>query len=153
MFSTKSCNKNILIASDPEDSSKLNFMNAITDIFDKYISHAPLQTWFILPISLVMIVTICVLYLIVIIIKSKVWLINYSLRLGHETTEWAVCNSVQCKIAVKFQLWAKHHQWNGSGGLKIKMSSYQYRDPHVKEKTVAWPGKMIYILRRGPGNI
>ena len=86
MFSTKSCNKNILIASDPEDSSKLNFMSAITDIFDKYISHAPLQTWFILPISLVMIMTVCLLYLIVIIIESEEWLVNHSLGLGHETT-------------------------------------------------------------------
>ena len=24
-------------------------------------------------------------------------------------------------------------------GLNIKMSSYQYRDPHVKDKTVSWP--------------
>ena len=90
MHVQQSYNKNILIASDPEESSKLNFMSAIPNIFDKYISHAPLQAWFILPISLVMIVTICVLYLIVIIIELEVWLINHSLGLGHETTEWAV---------------------------------------------------------------
>ena len=49
-----------------------------------------------------------------------------------------------------------------SGGrLNIEMSSYQYRDPHVKDKTVAstvlsltWEspylGKTVFILRRGP---
>ena len=50
-----------------------------------------------------------------------------------------------------------------SGGrLNIKMSSYQYRDSHVKDKTVSptvlsltWEspylGKTVFILRRGPG--
>ena len=49
----------------------------------------------------------------------------------------------------------------GPGGrLNIKMSSYQYRDPHVKEKTISRPlfltwespylGKTVLILRRGP---
>ena len=47
------------------------------------------------------------------------------------------------------------------GRLNIKMSSYQYRDPHVKDKTVSptvlsltWEspylGKTVFILRRGP---
>ena len=47
------------------------------------------------------------------------------------------------------------------GGLNIKMSSYQYRDPHVKDKTVSptvlsltWESpyleKTVFILRRGP---
>ena len=52
-----------------------------------------------------------------------------------------------------------------SGGrLNIKMSSYQYRDSHVKDKTVSptvlsltWEspylGKMVFILRRGPGHL
>ena len=46
--------------------------------------------------------------------------------------------------------------------LSIKMSSYQYRDSHVKDKTVSptvlsltWEspclGKTVFILRRGPG--
>ena len=55
------------------------------------------------------------------------------------------------------------HHWTGSGGrLNIKMS-YQYRDPHVKDKTVSptvlsltWEspylGKTVFILRRGPDN-
>ena len=40
----------------------------------------------------------------------------------------------------------------GSGGLlNIKMSSYQYRNPHVKDKTVsAYLGKAVFILRRDP---
>ena len=50
-----------------------------------------------------------------------------------------------------------------SGGrLNIKMPSYQYRDSHVKDKTVSptvlsltWEspylGKTVFILRRGPG--
>ena len=48
------------------------------------------------------------------------------------------------------------------GRLNIKMSSYQYRDSHVKDKTVSptvlsltWEspylGKTVFILRRGPG--
>ena len=33
-----------------------------------------------------------------------------------------------------------HVRVRASGGrLNIKMSSYQYRDPHVKDKTVLWP--------------
>ena len=47
------------------------------------------------------------------------------------------------------------------GRLNIKMLSYQYRDPHVKDKTVSptvlsltWEspylGKTVFILRRGP---
>ena len=53
-------------------------------------------------------------------------------------------------------------QLRGAGGrLNIKMSSYQYRDPHVKDKTVSptvlsltWEppylGKTVFILRQGP---
>ena len=48
------------------------------------------------------------------------------------------------------------------GRLNIKMSSYQYRDYHVKDKTVSptvlsltWKSpyvdKTVFILRRGPG--
>ena len=47
--------------------------------------------------------------------------------------------------------------------LNIKMPSYQYRDPHVKDKTVSptvlsltWEspylGKTVFILRQGPGD-
>ena len=50
------------------------------------------------------------------------------------------------------------------GRLNIKMSSYQYRDPHVKDKTVSptvlsltWEspylGKTVFILRQGPGDL
>ena len=49
------------------------------------------------------------------------------------------------------------------GRLNIKMPSYQYRDSHVKDKTVSptvlsltWEspylGKTVFILRRGPGS-
>ena len=48
------------------------------------------------------------------------------------------------------------------GRLNIKMLSYQYRDSHVKDKTVSptvlsltrkspYLGKTVFILRRGPG--
>ena len=43
--------------------------------------------------------------------------------------------------------------------LNIKMSSYQYRDHHVKDKTVSRPwespylGKTVFILRRDRGGI
>ena len=50
------------------------------------------------------------------------------------------------------------------GRLNIKMSSYQYRDSHVKDKTVSptvlsltWKspylGKTFFILRRGPDRV
>ena len=49
------------------------------------------------------------------------------------------------------------------GRLNIKMSSYQYRDPHVIDKTVLRPPyfnmgilipeKTVFILRRGPGSL
>ena len=51
----------------------------------------------------------------------------------------------------------------GRGGcLNIKILSYPYRDPHVKDKTVdrliydmeiPIPGKTVFILRRDPGSI
>ena len=56
----------------------------------------------------------------------------------------------------------KNRQKTSSGGrLNIKMPSYQYRDSHVKDKTVSptvlsltWEspylGKMVFILRQGP---
>ena len=54
--------------------------------------------------------------------------------------------------------------WETQGRLNIKMSSYQYRDPHVKDKTVSptvlsltwettYMGKTVFILRRGPGSL
>ena len=53
-------------------------------------------------------------------------------------------------------------QWYPGGHLNIKMSSYQYRDSHVKDKTVSstvlfltWESpylvKTVFILRWGPG--
>ena len=52
-------------------------------------------------------------------------------------------------------------KWWPGGRLNIKMSSYQYRDSHVKDKTVSptvlsltWKspylGETVFILRRGP---
>ena len=47
------------------------------------------------------------------------------------------------------------------GRLNVKMPSYQYTDPHVKDKTVSRkshlqtgkpiPGKTVFILRPSPG--
>ena len=64
-----------------------------------------------------------------------------------------------------FEKWAKATLWPGDR-LNIKMSSYQYRDPHVKDKTVSRPSslrdrllfnmgipipcKTVFILRRRP---
>ena len=64
---------------------------------------------------------------------------------------------------------ALQHNWFGppeapGGRLNIKMSSYQYRDPHVKDKTVSptvlsltWEppylGKTVFILRQGPASV
>ena len=53
-------------------------------------------------------------------------------------------------------------KWAPGGRLNIEMSSYQYGDSHVKDKTVSptvlsltWEssylGKTVFILRRGPG--
>ena len=52
-------------------------------------------------------------------------------------------------------------QGDSGGRLNIKMPSYQYRDSHVKDKTVSstvlsltwespYPGKTVFILRGGP---
>ena len=53
-------------------------------------------------------------------------------------------------------------KWAPGDRLNIKVASYQYRDPHVKDKTVSatvlsliWEspylGKTVFMLRRGPG--
>ena len=53
-------------------------------------------------------------------------------------------------------------EWRPEGRLNIKIPSYQYRDSHIKDKTVTptvlsltWEspylGKTVFILRRGPG--
>ena len=72
--------------------------------------------------------------------------------------------------AESVSIWWCHHAGShclghSSGGrLNIKMPSYQYRDPHVKDKTVSptvlsltWEspylGKTVFILRRGPGSL
>ena len=63
----------------------------------------------------------------------------------------------QCLFCIKPSI-------QSGGRLNIKMPSYQYRDSHVKDKTVSptvlsltWEspylGKMVFILRRGPGLI
>ena len=66
----------------------------------------------------------------------------------------------QCTINVKIRTAVLE----AGGRLNIKMLSYQYRDSHVKDKTVSptvlsltWEspylGKTVFILRRGPGGI
>ena len=53
-------------------------------------------------------------------------------------------------------------QMDAGGCLNTKMSSSQYRDPHVKDKMVLWPslmwespylGKTVFILRWALGSI
>ena len=57
-----------------------------------------------------------------------------------------------------------HCCWPSGGRLNIKMASYQYRNSHVKDKTVSptvlsltwespYMGKTVFILRRGPGSL
>ena len=55
------------------------------------------------------------------------------------------------------KIFAVHIQYVGSydsgDRFNIKMLSYQYRDPHVKDKTVSRPsylGKTGLILNQGP---
>ena len=56
------------------------------------------------------------------------------------------------------------HPWQPGARLNIKMPSFQYRDYHVKDKTVSptvlsltWEspylGKTVFILRRGPAAV
>ena len=53
-------------------------------------------------------------------------------------------------------LCGEFNHWSAGGHLSIKMSSYRYRDPYVKDKTVTvlsltrespYLGKMVFILR------
>ena len=46
---------------------------------------------------------------------------------------WTTCNSCSRKVGYKC-IWMAPR-----GRLNITMSSNQYRDPHVKDKTVSWP--------------
>ena len=64
---------------------------------ERWVWHPMKMSWygvglfaFSLPISLMMIVRICVLYLLI-IIKLEVWPICHCLRLGHETMVCALC--------------------------------------------------------------
>ena len=61
----------------------------------------------------------------------------------------------------KYFCWQKYDELSG-GRLNIKTPSYQYRDSHVKDKTVSptvlsltrespYLGKTVFILRQGPG--
>ena len=63
------------------------------------------------------------------------------------------CDQTDCGVLWSWVIW---------GRLNIKIQSYQYRDSHVKDKTVSptvlsltWEspylGKMVFILRWGPG--
>ena len=57
------------------------------------------------------------------------------------------CLSIET-ILVLFKITAKSlRPW---GRLNIKMSSNQYRDPHVKDKTVPIPGKDGLYIETGP---
>ena len=77
-------------------------------------------------------------------------------------------DGISKKYLTHFQMgvgvgWVAVLKSSESGGrLNIKMSSYQYRDSHVKDKTVSptvlsltWEspylGKTVFILRRAPG--
>ena len=83
------------------------------------------------------------------------------------TDEVSVNHSVSAAPGYTRPTWAQHPTGpphNGPRGhLNIKMSSYQCRDPHVKDKTVAkscdhlifnmgipTPRNTVFILRQGP---
>ena len=71
-----------------------------------------------------------------------------------------VCNNRKICIHLSSVIYANLSRTGGR--LNIKMPSYQYRDPHVKDKTVSqtvlsltWEsphlGKTVFILKQGPG--
>ena len=64
-----------------------------------------------LPVSLMMIVRICVLYLII-IIKSEVWPICHCLWLGHETMVCTVCHEIiVCAVYSYIFIHFEHWPW------------------------------------------
>ena len=86
---------------------------------------------FSLPFSVVMLERINIPCLII-IIKSEVWTITLCLELGHATMVSAVCLSIFLSPHIVCVLQPEDL-------LNIKMSSYKYRAPHVKEKTISRP--------------
>ena len=72
---------------------------------------------------------------------------------------------ITCRGKGLSSLWHQGNTWAGvpGGRFNIKMPSYQYRDSHVKDKTVSptvlsltwespYMGKMVFILNRAPGD-
>ena len=55
--------------------------------------------------------------------------------------------SVKCMSMFSFQTLSMRkccHEMHSGGRLNIKMLSYQYRDPHVKDKTVSRPSYLYH---------
>ena len=81
---------------------------------------------------------------------------EYRCRYFHQNEySWNCLQNVRHLISA---IMCCHPQPTG-GPLNIKMLSYQYTDPHVKDKTVLslpWEspylGKTVFILRQGPGS-
>ena len=110
-----------------------------------------------------------------VIIRTKCWfIIDWSLRTNLERNlndnveiSFNNANTFETKRRTFWSdLWVKvTPAFIGPGGrLNIKMPSYQYRDSHVKDKTVSptvlslsWKppylGKTVFILRRGPDSL
>ena len=85
-------------------------------------------------------------------------IVRYKLYFLHERLSWAVFGKT-------FNIGYIGQFWNevAIASLNIKMPSYQYRDSHVKDKTVSptvlsltWEsqylGKTVFILRQGPAD-
>ena len=90
-------------------------------------------------------------------VASHCWLI-ISKVLWHSSED---ISYEDLRIPIRKRLKISYLKWHPGGRLNIKLSSYQYRDSHAKDKTVSptvlsltWESpyleKTVFILRRGP---
>ena len=61
---------------------------------------------------------------------------------GNKTSAPSWCISEKIPALVLLAKILFNHSWRTGGGLNTKMSSYQYKDPHVKDKMVSQPSNL-----------
>ena len=72
--------------------------------------------------------------------KGIIWLAFFSLSFGLVSLTVALwCHMVSWKLVIS---WVNGLLPGGCLNIKMSSSSYQYRDPHVKYKTVLWPSDL-----------